>query len=51
MLHNAVPYGQEAFEFVEQIERLSDSDPVMDAMTLVLGRFGFDVIDIYRWLR
>lgn len=42
MLDKTSDYGREAFEFVAQLERLTDTDAIMDAMTRVLGRFGFE---------
>ena len=42
MQDQALSYGREAFGFIEDVDRLSAVDEVMDAMVCAFGGFGFE---------
>jgi hypothetical protein len=42
MTGKAKSFGQEALDFVEGLDRLDTSDPVLDTMQGAISRFGFE---------
>ena len=44
MPHGPFQYGQEAFTFIEELDRVATTSEVMDAMERVIARFGFEFL-------
>jgi LuxR family quorum sensing-dependent transcriptional regulator len=42
MAMTAQPFGREAFEFIEDLDRLSSAAAVMERMDRAVSRFGFE---------